>query len=293
MARKKKPVMGAEHLAEVADLLARKPAEVAILEKIQQRAVAIDGEAQVKAADALDELTVLGQLETLGDAMAAQDAVGADYLEEGRKLGIFPQAQGESESAADYDARCEAFKPDTARLGAFKRGFIKRAALRTTVPFSLFVENEATGLCRDAKPGDNPARVVTYSPLDCYLMSSDDFKGLAGKASDEATVKGRVSGSRQALQNIGDVRANRAKADAREEGRRLEAATGAKGRGARGGNKTLAQDAAAFAKKGATKAAVFGTDKGQAFKAAFAAFMENIIARGVVSQEDWDAARKG
>lgn len=290
MAKAKRKLTVAE---EVQALLTPKAAEVAALEHIQQRAVAIDGEAALKVADASAELVILGKLETLGDAMAAADAVGADYLEEGRALGIFPAAQGDAESAADYDARCESFKPDTARLGAWKRGFVKRAALRTTKPFSLFVENETSGLCRDAVEGDNPARVVTYAPLDCYLMSSDDFKALAGKASDEKTVKGRVSGSRQALQAVGDMRANRAKADAREEGRRLEAATGAKGRGARGGNKTLAQDAAAFAKKGATKAGTFGTDKAQAFKSAFAAFMDNLIARGVVAQDEWDAARKG
>ena len=256
-------------------------------------AVATAGEAALKVADAALEAKLAAECEALGEAMAVQDAVGDDYIEQGRKLGIFPAVQGETESGADYDKRCEAFEAPGARLASWKRGFVRRAALRTTVPFSVFIENETSGACRDAKPGDNPARVRSFHPLDCYGMEAEAFKALPGKASDAGTLKGRVAGSREACQNIGNVRASRAKADARESGRRVEAATGAKGRGARGGNKTLAMDCAVFAKKGATKAGTLGTDKGQLFKAAFAAFIDRLVDGGVLDRSEWDSARKG
>lgn len=299
-AKKTKAVkpFGAEHLDELALLLkaqdvAKDAAERGAQERITQRAVAIDGDTAIKVADAALEDDIAKRCEVLGDQMAAQEAVNEGYLEEGRALGIFPAAQGDDESGADYDKRCEAFEAPAARLGAWKRGFVMRAALRSTKPFSVYVDNESTGLVREVREGDNPAKVRTLTPAECYSMDADSFKALPGKASDAATLKGRVAASREAMQNIGNVRASRAKSDARDSGRKVEAATGAKGRGGRANNKSLASVTAVYGKRGATMAGVLGTDKGASFKAAFAAFADSLVERGILTRAEWDAARKG
>lgn len=292
MARSKaKPTMGAAHLTAVADAMeaAKNAAIDAAL--AQPHVVAVDvtptteGEAERLLAEAIAAATVLGE------DMAAADELGGDYLARGRALGILPPAQAEGEKGAEYDARCEAFEAPAPVLNAWKRAFILRAALRKTAAFSLFVEDETTGKCRDAAEGDNPARVRAFTPTQAYLMDTDTYKALPGKASDAGTVKGRVAGSREGMQAIGNTRYSRARVDAREDGRAVEAATGTPSRGARGGNKTLEQAAAAFGKKGATMAGVRGTDKGQAFKSRFAAFIENLVHDGVVDADAWKAAR--
>lgn len=292
MARSKaKPTMGAAHLTAVADAMeaAKNAAIDAAL--AQPHVVAVDvmptteGEAERLLAEAVAAAAALG------DDMAAADELGGDYLARGRALGILPPVQAEGETGAAYDARCEAFEAPAPVLAAWKRAFILRAALRKTAAFSLFVEDESTGKCRNAAEGDSPARVRAFTPTQCYLMDTDTFKALPGKASDADTVKGRVSGAREGMQAIGNTRYNRSKGDAREDGRMVEAATGTPSRGARGGNKTLEQAIAAFAKKGATMAGVRGTDKGQAFKSALVAFVDRLTEAGVVDADAWKAAR--
>ena len=244
-----------------------------------------EGEAERLLAEAVAAAAALG------DDMAAADELGGDYLARGRALGILPPVQAEGETGAAYDARCEAFEAPAPVLAAWKRALILRAALRKTAAFALFVEDESTGKCRNATEGDSAARVRAFTPTQCYLMDTDTFKALPGKASDADTVKGRVAGSREGMQAIGNTRYNRSKGDAREDGRIVEAATGTPSRGARGGNKTLEQAIAAFAKKGATMAGVRGTDKGQAFKSALVAFVDRLTESGVIDADAWKAAR--
>ncbi|MGI9143302.1 MAG: hypothetical protein ACR2IJ_08970 [Fluviibacter sp.] len=277
---KRKAVMGAEHLAEVAAALEALPvaAVVDITPVTEAQAAVLVAEAVAAAA-------------VLGDDMAAADEAGGDYIARGRALGIFPPVQGEEETGAAYDTRCEAFQAAAPVVGAWKRAYILRAALRKTAAFSLFVEDESTGKCRDAVDGDMAERVRSFTPTHCYLMDADTFKNLPGKVSLEDTVKGRVAASREGMQAIGNTRYSRSRAEAREDGRRVEAATGTPSKGARGGNKTLEQAAAAFFKKGATMAGVNGTDKAQAFKAAFATFVDSCLKSGVMDDGAWKAAR--
>lgn len=288
---KKEAAMGAAHLLAVAD--AMEAAQAAAIEA----ALAAPHVAAVDVTPATPEQaeTLLAQAieaaALLGEDMAVADESGSGYLQRGRDIGILPPVQGADEKGDVYDTRCEAFEAPAPVVAAWKRAFILRAALRKTTAFSLFVEDESTGKCRDAREGDKPERVRTFTPTQCYLMDSDTFKALPGKATAEDTLKGRVAASREAMQGIGNTRYNRAKADAREDGRRVEAATGAPGRGARGKNKSLEQALAAFAKKGATMAAVDGTDKAQAFKSAMAAFVERLLDGGVIDADAWKAAR--
>jgi hypothetical protein len=237
--------------------------------------------------------SMASECETLGASVAQDDEGAGDRFAEGRRLGLLPAVQGDGESGADYDKRCAAFEPPKALIGAFMRGYVKTAALRSTVPFSLVVLNETTGQCRDAVEGDEPTKVRSFSPVDCFLMDKDAFKALPGKATEPDTVKGRIGGSREAMQGVGATRKSRYLSDGKDAGRIIEAATGTKGgKGGRAGaaNKTLAEKCAAFKKTAGAQCKAQGADIGLSFGAAFAAFVENLIERKVMTAEQWTAA---
>jgi len=233
------------------------------------------------------------ECETLGASVAQDDEGAGDRFAEGRRLGLLPAVQGDGESGADYDKRCAAFEPPKTLIGAFMRGYVKTAALRSTVPFSLVVLNETTGQCRDAVAGDEPTKVRTFSPVECFLMDKEAFKALPGKATEADTVKGRVGGSREAMQGVGATRKSRYLSDGKDAGRIIEAATGTKGGGkgrAGAANKTLAEKCAAFKKTAGAQCKAQGADIGLSFGAAFAAFVDNLIDRKVMTAEQWAAA---
>jgi hypothetical protein len=256
-------------------------------------AVSAVAAAQVVAAQ-VDSQTA--ECEALGRALAADDAGSGDRFAEGRRLGLLPAVQGEKESGEDYQKRCKAFEPPKEAMTAMLRAYVVASQLRETRTFSVFVENETTGKCRDAKPGDNPAKVRTFTPVECYLMDKETFKALPGdsKSPDyDFTVKGRVNGSRVAMQGIGHARKSRFLSDAVAAGRIVEAATGvAKSGGGRGRGKPLAEKLAAFYKSGIAQTTAQGADVGLAFKAAGSAFVADLIARKVITKEQWEAATK-
>ena len=252
----------------------------------------VSSEAAVQVVAATVEAKV-NEAETLG-ALVAQDDEGAgDRFAEGRRLGLLPAVQGDGESGADYDTRCAAFEAPKPLMNAFMRGYVKTAALRTTVPFSLVLVNETTGQCRDAVEGDAPAKVRTFSPLECFLMDKEAFKALPGKATEPDTLKGRVGGSREAMQGVGATRKSRYLSEGKDAGRTIEAATGTKGgKGGRAGaaNKSFAEKCAAFKKTAGAQCKAQGADIGLAFSAAFAAFMTDCIDRKILTDAQWTAA---
>jgi hypothetical protein len=250
---------------------------------------------EVAAADVAAAIEAkANECETLGAAVAHDDEGAGDRFAEGRRLGLLPAAQGEGESGADYDKRCAAFEPPKALMSAFTRGYVKTAALRTTKPFSVVILNETSGKCRDAVAGDEPTKVRTFTPVECFLMDKDAFKALPGDAKLPDTVKGRVSGSRASMQLIGHGRKCSYLSQGKDAGRIIEAATGVKAGGGKGragaANRTLAEKCAAFKKTAGAQCKAQGADIGLAFGAAFAAFVENLIDRKVMTAEQWTAA---
>jgi hypothetical protein len=258
------------------------PAAAAASSEVAAAEVAVNVEA--KAAEC----------EALGSAVAQDDAGAGDRFAEGRRLGLLPAAQGDDESGEKYDARCKAFEPNKALMGAFMRGFVKVAALRETKSFSVVLLNETNGTCRDAVEGDEPSKVRTFSPVECFLMDKEAFKALPGKANEPDTLKGRVAGSRTAMQDIGAQRKGRFLEQGIDAGRIIEAATGVKKGGGKGragaANRTLAEKAAAFRKTGLAQCKAQGADIGLSFSAAFAAFVDDLVARKVLTEAQWTAA---
>lgn len=259
------------------------------------RIVAANGLAGLREADAATEAVTGDICATLGAELAAADAVAGDFLGRLRAEGLIPAVQGDDESGDDYDKRCEAFTPDKARMAAFMDGYIRNAKLTTRVTLRLFVENETTGLCRDAVEGDNPSRVREFTPLDCYVMPKEVFKALPGdrKSPDyERTIKGRVGASREGMQGIGHNRVTKLRGEARESGRRVEAATGVpKSGGGRGRNKSFAANLAKFGASSLAHWQAQGGDKGMAWRAAFGGFVDDLMARGLLDRDAWTAAQ--
>lgn len=282
-------------MLEVLNMAKRKEVERApdavLVDAVPAVAVASSVVAAQEVAAAVDSQRE--ECEALGRALAADDVGSGDRFAEGRRLGLLPAAQGEKESGEDYEKRCKAFVPMKEAMAAFLRAYVVASQLRVTKAFSLFVENETTGKCRDAKPGDNPAKVRTFTPVECYTMDKDTFKALPGKSDEEWSVKGRVNGSREAMQSIGHARKSRFLSDAIAAGRVVEAATGvAKAGGGRGRGRGLAEKLAAFYKSGIAQTTAQGADIGLAFKAAGATFVADLVARKVITKEQWEAATK-
>ena len=273
--------------------------EIAALMLSPETAPVVDAAPGLAAVSGLDAvqaasdavLSVADACETLGALVAGDDEGAGDRFAEGRKLGLLPAVQGDDESGAKYDERVKAFTPPKDAMGAFMRGYVRTSQPRVTKPFSLFLVNETDGTCRDAKPGDNPAKVKTYSPVDCFLMDKSQFMALPGKSDEPDTLKGRVWGSRESMQGIGAQRKSRFLSEGKDAGRIIEAATGAKSGGkGRGGNKAPAEKIAALSKSCHAHYAALGTDLGISWKAAMSAFVDDCVARKLLTKEQWAAA---
>lgn len=225
----------------------------------------------------------------VGQAVASADGASLDVFADARKACLVPPVQGVKESAEDYSKRCAAFKAAPEVKSAWMESYVTAHQSREFFPIALYIIGETDGKCRDVKKGDGETKIRKFTPAQAFLMSKSEFSALPGDSKDKGTVKGRVWILRDGIGDSAGARFRRFVNDAVRAG---AAASADEGESKRAKNRSPAEIFAQWRKRGISTFTPKGGDKKLAFSAAFGAFVDDCVARGLFSGDDWQAALK-
>lgn len=226
---------------------------------------------------------------SVGRQAAVEDNGQEALFTEARKACIVPAAQGAKESAEKYSERCANWKVDDSVRDAFRAAYCETVKPRTIFPVNLYVIGETDGKCRDAKPGDSEAKVRGFTPAQAFLMDKAEYMALPGDSKKPDTVKGRVAKLRESMGDTSKKRFDSIVAEGIKQGARVEAGAESEEE-KRAKNDKLPDVVLKWRKRGRTFCKAQGGDKVLSFDAAFGAFLADMIARRLVTEEEIKAA---